>query len=75
MTVTNKHPVACLERAAVSLDCKGIFLFPRQKEMRHSEVKRFFLLSLLLFPLHSEKVTCFTVLYVSEFLYVSANIV
>lgn len=41
--------------------------------MRHSEVKRVFLLSVLLFPLFAEKVTCFMVLYVSEFLYVSAN--
>lgn len=43
--------------------------------MRHSEVKIFFLLSVLLFPLYSEKVTCFTVLYIFEFLYVSANII
>jgi len=43
--------------------------------MRHSEMKRFFLLSVLLFPLYSEKVTCFMVLYFSEFVFVSANIV
>lgn len=51
MNTTNKHPVACLERAAVNLTVKGFFYFPRQKEMRHSEVKRYFLLYYSLFIL------------------------
>lgn len=47
MNVTNKHPVTCLERAAMKLTVKEFFFISQAKEMRHLEVKRSFLLSFL----------------------------
>lgn len=66
MNVTNKHPVTCLERAAVNLTVKGFFFTSQARRDEAFRGENIFSAQFLLVPLYSEKVACFTALYGSE---------